>query len=106
VTEPLVILVSVPVMGDMLQVTPLPDVSPFATAVMATELPASTRKVLLATVMVTVMFGGITFVEEPPPQPAMTVPTASATSEKAKHVECFTGPPCCPSWSAACNFLK
>ena len=57
-TELLVILVSVPAMGDRPQVTPLPDESPFATAVIATELPASATPVLLATVSDTVITGG------------------------------------------------
>jgi len=58
VTELEVILVSVPVMGDKPHETPLPDVSPVATAVMATELPASKKVMLLATEIVTVITGG------------------------------------------------
>jgi hypothetical protein len=100
VTEPLVILVSIPVVGDRLQLTPLPDVSLFATAVMATELPACTTKVLLATVIVTMMFGGvITPIEEPPPPPhpdrdnATPQPTSAAIRLTERFTMHLTGSP-------------
>ena len=57
-TELLVVLVRVPVMGDRLQVTPLPDVSPVTAAVTATEPPACSTPMLLATETDTVMRGG------------------------------------------------
>src|ERR1700676_2091092 len=78
-------------MGDKLQVTPLPDVSPFATAVIETELPASSKPVLLATVIVTMMFGGvITPVEEPPPPHPDRDNTPQPTSAAIRLNERFT----------------